>query len=132
MSMRKSQSSMEFVILVGFMLLVIVIFFSIASSRVLKAREDANGVIAEDLAKYAYREIEIAKSVNNGYIRTFSLPNKLVGNNYDIKIVDNKELIVNFLSKEHVLFLPGDVDGNISRGSNKIKKIDGVVHISSE
>lgn len=132
MSMRKSQSSMEFVILVGFMLLVIVIFFSIASSRVLKAREDANGVIAEDLAKYAYREIEIAKSVNNGYIRTFSLPNKLVGNNYDIKIVDNKELIVNFLSKEHVLFLPGDVVGNISRGSNKIKKIDGVVHIYSE
>ena len=72
--MRKSQSAMEFIVLASFMLLVILGFFAITSSKILESKEEGNREIAADIADFAYREIEIAKSVNDGYTRVFSMP----------------------------------------------------------
>ena len=127
----KSQSSMEFIILASFMLLVLLGFFSIASSKMLEAREEGNRKIAEDIADFAYKEIETAKSVNDGYTRIFSMPQAVNGADYSITITDNTELTVNYLGYEHVSFLPSNVTGNIIKGSNKISKNNGIISINS-
>ena len=126
----KSQSAMEFVMLASFMLLVVLGFFAVTSSKLLEAKEEGNRQIAEDIAEFAYREIEIAKSVNDGYTRFFSVPQTVNGADYTIGIIDNRELVVNYLEKEHIKFLPQNVTGNIVKGSNKVSKINGVVLVN--
>lgn len=128
--LKKSQSAMEFIILASFMLLVILGFFAITSSRMLEARGEGNRKIAEEIADFAYREIEIAKSVNDGYERVFGMPQNVNGVNYSIKIVDNRELVVDYLGNEHVKFLPSNVTGNIVKGNNKITKSNGIVFVN--
>lgn len=127
---NKSQSAMEFILLASFMLLAILGFFAVTSSRLLEAREEGNRKIAEDIADFAYREIEIAKSVNNGYTRIFAMPQTINGINYSINVIDNRELVVDYLGNEHIKFLPLNVTGNLVKGSNKISKSDGVIKLN--
>jgi len=124
----KSQSAIEFIVLVSFMLIVIIGLFAVTSSRTSESQEEGNRKIAEDIASLAYKEIEIAKSANDGYTRIFAMPGTVSGVLYEIKIIDKIELIVNYLDYEHVRFLPANVTGNISIGLNQIKKIDGVIY----
>jgi len=128
--MYKAQSAIEFIVLASFMLLVIIGFFAVASSRVLEAKEEGNRKIAEDIAALAYNEIEITKSVNDGYIRIFAMPQTVNGINYSISVIDNRELIVSYLGHEHVRFLPSNVTGNIIKGNNKISKNNGVTFLN--
>lgn len=129
--MRKSQSALEFVSLASVMLLVVVGFFAITSSKVIQSQEEGTKKVAEDIANIAYREIEIAKSTQDGYTRTFMMPETVNGVVYTINITDNRELTVNFSDYEYVKFLPANVTGNISRGLNKISKLDGIVYMNS-
>ena len=129
---RKSQSAVEFISLATFMLLVIVGFFAITSSKILESKEEGNREIAADIADFAYREIDIAKSVNDGYTRVFSMPQTVNGVNYSIKITDNRELVVDYLGYEHVRFLPSNVTGAIVKGSNKISKNNGLIALNQD
>lgn len=127
----KSQSAMEFIVLSSFLFLVIVGFFAISSSKLLDVKEEANRKVAEDIAEFAYREIEIATSVNNGYKRVFYMPQNVNSVDYNIAVVDNRELIVNYLGYEHIKFLPSNVTGNITRGFNVISKENGTIFINA-
>ncbi len=127
----KSQSATEFIVLASFMLLIIAGFSAVTSSNLLEAKEASNRKIANDIADFAYREIEYAKSLNDGYSRVFVLPEKVNGVDYSINIIDNRELIVNYLGNEHVRFLPSNISGNINKGYNEIKKIDGIIYLAN-
>ena len=127
--MPKAQSAVEFIFLVSFMLLVIVGFFAITSSKTLEAQEEGNKKIAETIADLAYKEIEIAQSVNDGYIRHFTMPPTVNGISYTIKIIDNKELVVKYVDYEYVKFMPANISGYISIGINTLEKSNGVVYL---
>ena len=128
---QKSQSAIEFIVLASFMLLVIVGFFAVASSKILESKEESNRQISQDIAEFAYQEIEMAKSVNDGYTRTFIMPQTVNGVDYSISIIDNRELVVNYLEHEYVKFLTANVIGNITRGVNQIFKNNGVIFVNS-
>ena len=126
----KSQSAMEFIVLASFMVLVILGFFAATGSRVLEARDESNRKIAEDIADFAYHEIEIAKSVNDGYSRVFAMPQTVNGINYSIQIIDNREMVANYLGYEHIKFLPSNVTGSIVKGNNKISKANDLIFLN--
>ena len=127
---QKSQSAVEFIVLASFMVLVLLGFFAVTSSKVLEAKEEGNKKIAQDIADFAYREIEVAKSLNDGYSRFFEMPQNVNGINYSINIIDNKELVINYLGNEYIKFLPSNVTGTFAKGNNKISKSDGVLFIN--
>ena len=127
---NKSQSALEFIVLASFMLLAVLGFFAVTGSRVLEAKEEGNREIAKDIADFAYHEIEIAKSVNDGYTRVFNMPENVNGVDYAISIIDNRELIVNYLGYEHIRFLPSNATGSITKGNNKISKSNGIIFIN--
>ena len=77
----------------GYAKAFILIFFSISSSKVSDSLEQRSEKIAEDIAEYAFREFELAKTVNDGYTRVFSMPPNIDGIDYDIKIIQNVILI---------------------------------------
>lgn len=126
----KSQSAMEFIVLASFMLLVILGFFAVTSTKMLDAKEEGNKKTAQDIVDFAYHEIEIAKPVNDGYTRFFEMPQTVNGINYSIGIIDNRELFVNYLGYEHIRFLSSNVTGNFVKGNNKISKSNGIIFIN--
>src|SRR3989344_9346793 len=128
--MRKSQSAIEFVTLASFMFLVVLGFFSVTTSKIVESKEAANRQIAADLADYVFNEVKTAKSVNDGYIRIFTIPQTVNGINFTINITDNRELVVNYLGNEHVEFLPSNVTGNLTKGDNKISKRNGAIYLN--
>ena len=130
MKYLKSQSAIEFIVLASFMLLVILGFFAVASSKVLESKEESNRQISQDIAEFAYREIETAKSVNDGYTRVFVMPQTVNGVNYSIRMIDNREPTVDYLGYEYVKFLPSNVTGSIIKGANQISKNNGIVFIN--
>lgn len=126
----KSQSATEFIVLAAFMLLVVFGFFAVASSKILNTRDEQNQKIAQDIADLAYNEIETAKSLNDGYTRTFVMPQDVNNVNYSISIIDNRELSVSYLGYEYVRFLPSNTTGNILKGNNRISKNNGVIALN--
>ena len=59
---------------------------------------------------------------------------KINGNDYGIQIIQDREIVVTYLGKEYVTFLPENVKvnpvKNIAKGQNKINKIDGIVYLN--
>ena len=127
----KSQSATEFIVLASFMLFVVIGFFAIATSNTTDAREESKKKTSQDIADFAYREIELAKSVKDGYVRNFSMPKTVNGLDYNIGIVDNVELTVQYDGYEYVKFLPLNVIGNISSGLNQIRKVNRIIYITN-
>ena len=116
--------------LVSFMLIVIVGFYFLTTSKISEAREESDREIAKDIANMAYREIETALSMNDGYKREFTMPSKVNGVDYSITLIDNKEITVNYLGYEYIRFIPSSVTGTIAKSRNTIYKNNGVVFIN--
>ncbi len=126
----KAQSAMEFILLSCFMLLVLVGTLAISNSKLFETKEANKIKIAEDIVMFAYSEIETAQVVNDGYERTFSMPLKIEGIDYEIKIIDKRELIASYSEYEYVKFLPVNITGEITKGLNKISKVSGVIYLN--
>ena len=127
---NNAQFAIEFIVLISFMFIIFLGFTAIVTSKIIEAKESKRQEIAEDIAALAKNEIDLARSVSDGYNRTFNLPLKVDGNTYTIEIIGNRELIVNYLDKEYVLFLKDNVAGNLNTGENTIRKENGVVYIN--
>jgi|SRR3989338_490810 len=128
---KKSQFSIEFAVLIAFMFLVFVAFIGVITSKVVESKENERLKTAEDIATLAKNEIDLAKSASNGYSRNFELPAKVGGNSYTIKIINNRELVVNYIDKEYVVFLQESVRGSLNPGANTIRKETGIVFVNS-
>ena len=127
----KAQFAIEFMVLIAFMFLIFLGFTAVITIKIIDIKDAERQQIAEDIATLAKNEIELAKTVSDGYIRRFNLPTKIKGNTYTIEIIDNLELVVNYLDKEYVTFLPGNISGNIGKGMNLIKKRNGNISIKN-
>jgi len=125
---NKAQFAIEFVVLIAFMFIIFLGFTAVITSKILDAGESGRQQTAEDIATLAKNEIDLARSVSDGYVRTFNLPATIEGNSYDISIIGNRELVVKYFDKEYVLFLQGNVRGNINSGENTIRKENGIVY----
>jgi len=126
-----AQFSLEFIVLLTFMFIVFLGFTAVITTKILDAKEKEREKIAEDIATLAKNEIDLARSVSDGYYRTFTLPVRVGGNIYSIAIISDRELVVNYVDKEYIFFLPGNVRGNIGVGLNEISKIEGIVYLNS-
>ena len=129
---NKAQFAIEFIVLIAFMFVIFLGFTAVITSKILDAKEGERQQTAEDIATLAKNEIELARSVSDGYNRTFSLPVAIEGNSYNISIIGGRELVVNYLDKEYVAFLQDSITGNIRPGKNTITKESGIVHISQQ
>ena len=128
---KKSQFSIEFTVLIAFMFLIFVAFIAVITSKVSESKESERLKIAEDIAALAKNEIELAKSASDGYSRNFDLPARIEGGSYSIEVIDNRELVVDYIDKEHVSFLQEKICGDIFITNNEIDKENGVVCVNS-
>ena len=126
----KSQFAIEFIALLAFMFLIFLGFVAVIASTILNAKDKERLEIAEDISSMAKNEVNLAMSSANGYKRRFELPIKVGGNAYGISIINNRELVVSYVDKEHVSFLP-QVCGDIFVPTNEIGKENNIVCINA-
>ena len=124
----KAQISAEFFVLVGLAFLI-AIAFEIASLEQLKEfRVQKESEAVMDLALKLQREIFIASSVEDGYVRAFKIPESLDNINYSLA-TQNSTITVKSKNSLFIVSIPSSV-GNVSKGSNKINKTGGVIYIN--
>lgn len=127
--MKKAQSSLEFILVSSFLLGIFAISIFIVNSHLRESREQFAIEAVDRLAKSIENEIKVAKSLNDGYKRKIVVPTKLENEDFEIKIIANRELVITMGGLEQVTFLPSGIRGTIGRGANLIEKRDGIVYL---
>jgi len=127
---KRAQSALEFTVLVGAILFFFIVFlFGIQTNISEQVRENKDVVVSE-IAKSVQDEINLASESKDGYYREFMVPNHVLNVDYDLEIIDGY-ISVKTDDEKHAIALPlGDVIGEIQRGINEIRNVDGKVCIN--
>jgi len=134
--MKRAQAALEFLMLVGFMMAIFVVFYAVIAGLFIDFHEKENQKIAYDLLSMIDMEIGFANNGFDGYKRVFLLPATLEGDSYELFAVHSlgesiEEISVIFREKEYGIPIlprvyvipPGDVSGsevNVSRSNGRI------------
>lgn len=124
----KAQSSMEFLMLIGILLLVFIMFYVVMFERVQELNDKKAIILGEDIATKVQKEILLAAKVSEGYQREFTLPQKIEGMNYSI-LIRGREVTVKTPKTEVVKIIPV-VIGNITKEINTINKTNGIIYLN--
>ncbi len=125
---KRAQVSSEFFIFIG-MAFLMSIAFSVSSLEHLsdfRAQKESEAV--KDLAFKMQKELLVAANVEDGYVRSFKIPNKLDSINYSLT-TQNSTITVESKNSLYIVSIP-KVIGNLSKGDNIINKTGGVIYLN--
>lgn len=126
---KKSQSAIEFMILVGFILFFFTLFFLAIRENMSDKLNERKNLAVKEIALSVQNEINLALKASDGYFRPFEIPEKINNQDYDISIVE-KMVYVN-LQDKHAIALPvANITGEIKKGKNEIKKENGEIKLN--
>lgn len=128
--MKKGQTTMEFVILMTFMMIVFTSIFLVIQTKTISINNQVAERQALQLSNLVKNEVLMADSVLSGYVREFWIPDFLNGVTYKIEIADESELLINLQEKSFVAFLTTNVSGQVVKGYNLIMKDDSGISIA--
>jgi len=126
--LTKAQVAFEFVILIAIMFATMIIFTAFVRDNFSDIQSDSNYFRIKDVALAVQSELYLAVTLEDGYLREFSVPLTLDGLEYNITKQGN-----------NLIFLGGDADysvtipvfqGDVEKGNNVISKVGGVVRVN--
>ncbi len=130
MQFKKSQTGVEFVILMGFASLVAMLFIMATISQIDDFNDLKEQILIKDVAYKLRSEIYLASIVKEGYQRDFTLPELLDYTiEYNATIKDNKTLWIRTQKYNYFLSIP-EVLGNPNLNNNTITKEGGVIYLN--
>tara|TARA_Y100000031_G_scaffold25122_1_gene26962 strand:- start:13638 stop:14102 length:465 start_codon:yes stop_codon:yes gene_type:complete len=142
---KKTQISMEFMLLITFMLFFFIVFFGVVQYRMAEATSTKEMLLLREVGDYVKNEISLAATVEDGYERTFETPIDVVGREYYMHLYKTANedddrvqyyLELSYLYQNSTIFvnLPyidldiGDKEKIlINNGENLIKKVNGII-----
>jgi len=126
----KAQISSEFFIFVGLGLLI-AFAFEIASIQQLNDfRLQKENEAVKDVALKLQKELLLAANVEDGYTRVFDVPNKIDNIDYSI-LMGNTTITINSSKSIYIIAIPSTI-GNLTKGTNTINKIGGVIYVNNK
>jgi len=129
--MKKAQISFEFIMYVGFLLIVVAIAASVAIVASNSISTENTNLEAKSITELVAIEINIAKEVGNGYSHEFFLPNTIRGNiNYTVNITNQRVYTFWNIRSHSLPILADSITGSPHNGTNIIRNIEGVVDIA--
>lgn len=125
---KKAQSSIEFMVLVTFMMIIFTIFAMFIYSQISQTNTLRNREYVNQIKSIVFSELEIAESMTANYTKEFILPSYVDGNEYTINLTDGAELLINFRKQEYIYFLSKDVFNNsfLKTGTNTLYKLNNI------
>src|SRR3989344_7688171 len=113
----KSQVSFEFFMLVGMAFLVTLVFSALSLKDLNNFRNQKENEDIKDLALKLQQEVIIAAGVEDGYVRSFNIPDKLDSINYSLYIYNSSLLLVQSKNGFYLVQIPRIV-GSFAKGDN--------------
>lgn len=127
---KKSQSAIEFLILVGFVLFFFTVFFLTIQENMSDKIKQRTNLAMKDIALAVQNEITLASKASEGYSREFKIPEKINSRDYKINITENL-VSIKTLDNKYAMALPvATATGQITKGINIIKKENGEIKIN--
>ena len=125
---KKSQSSIEFIILVSVMLLFFTIFFTFIYENISDKIQENQNEELKNIAINIQKEINFAFESQDGYFREFSVPDSIGQEDYTLEVIENKIYIK---SEKNAIALPiKSITGQIQKGNNIIKKQNSIIYLN--
>ncbi len=107
--MRKGQSGVEFIVLLGFLILVFMGFAYIIQERIVEQQQANQRDLYIQLADKIERELLLASRVRPGYGREFEIPVALNGQDYNVTLEGKDTLVIRSNGEEYIRFLSVNV-----------------------
>jgi len=126
----KSQSSMEFFTLIGMAFLGVIFFVTVAVNEANEFRSQKEFFLIKDMSLKLQKEIGLAAYAEDGYERSFTLPDELDNVVDYLMRIRNNTLTINS-SKSVFSVAIVNSTGDFTKGTNKIEKINGRIYINN-
>jgi len=128
MVLKRGQSAMEFIILIGFLLVAFVVFMLVIQENMEDRTDKRQNTQIIEIALSVKNEVDLAYQSSDGYVREFELEKNPYGGGYEVRIEDNL-VFVNSVDWKHAISLAvPNVTGDVNKeGINIIKKENGQV-----
>ncbi len=119
---RRGQSSLELLILTGFMFLIFLGALSVGGSHLVDLQRENDRSYLVETAKFLDNEVKVAVEAEAGYSRKFGLPGRLGRADYEILVrrgpeANFTEIVLRFVNYsidfEQTLFAPPNVSGYV-------------------
>jgi len=124
---KRSQSAIEFMILVGFLLFSFTIFFLLIQGNMSDKLKERQALAVKNIAITVQDEINLAFQSSDGYSREFKIPEEINGNKYEIILTDGLVYVKTTDGKYAIALPVKDVIGEIQINTNTIKKENGKI-----
>jgi len=126
--LKKAQSSIEFVIMIGAVLFFFVFFLIVIQSNLQDKNTEKEKVIVQNIALSVQDEINLAKESIDGYSREFKVDDYILGRDYLIEIIDDRIYVKT--DKVALSYPVANVTGTIKKEINIIKKQNGTIYLN--
>ena len=127
---KLSQSSIEFFTLVGLGLVVAIFFVAFSINEIKEFGDQKEFFLIKDLALKLQKEVGVAANVEDGYIRTFTLPEKLDNRVDYFIIIKNNTITINSSKTVYTVAIPNTAGKNFTKGTNTVEKINGTIYVN--
>lgn len=132
-SSARGQIEIEFISLVGFILLLFVLVYVLAFNNQVKVEEHRQELFARQLCSFLASEVDFAFAIGSGFEKNLTLP-QLLGGKVDYSVfVDNLEqaVIVSWQGGSCRSFVKSNSTSGVFRsGFNVLRNVNGSVVIS--
>lgn len=126
---RSGQTSLEFMAMLIFVMLVFTTFYTVFADRQMEVRQQQESLMAEQITNDVVFEIQMALVQGDGYARTFTVPEELLGNEYSMDVV-NKTLILSWDDRNmYQDAIVDTVTGEFAPGENRIENVEGDIRV---
>jgi len=129
---KKAQSAIEFMILVGAVILFFVTFLFVIQGNLADKFQEEHRIVIRDVASTVQDELNLAYDAADGYDRSFTLPPRIISLEYNIVLADNVVYVITDDEKYSISLPVPIVAGDVAQGENRVMKDNGVVYVNVE
>ena len=130
MRYKNSQTSIEFVILVGFVLFFFTTFFLTIHGNIADKIKERQTKLVIEIASTVQDEIDLAFESIDGYYREFTIPDYVASKSYKINITEGMVYVRTTDGKQAIALPVQNITGQVRKKDNIIKKENGVVKLN--
>ena len=129
MRIKRGQTAIEFLVLVGAAFFFFLVTLGIIYSNIASKDSIKRDIAINQEASVMADEANLAAEAGDGYIRSFTFPDTLIGNNYNLTIVNGRSAYAVTTDGRHAVSVPTvNVTGQpIVGATNTIRNVNGSV-----
>lgn len=125
---KKSQSAIEFIIIIGAVLFFFVSLLLVIQKNMEQKNLEKDTIIAQNIALSVQDELNLAEKASDGYYREFKISEYISGFSYELKLADNRVYVSTDKIGLSYPIIP--INGDIKKGTNIIRKQNGTVYLN--